>query len=130
MTLGQIFFELRATQVENCKFLLSQGQNTLKILKIYTRKYTGAQLHMLSSILVRLHNSRSNTFLVTCDTSWKLEILNKSRAVTLKILKISTRKYTGAQLHMLSNILVRFHDSRSNTFFYYVRHKLKIGNFY
>jgi hypothetical protein len=26
MTLGQILFELRATKVENCKCLLSQGQ--------------------------------------------------------------------------------------------------------
>jgi Tfp pilus assembly protein PilO len=39
-----------------------------------------------------------------------------SRAITLKTLKISRRKYPGAQQHMLINIPVKFHDSRSNTF--------------
>jgi hypothetical protein len=37
-------------------------------------------------------------------------------AITLKILKISRRKYPGAQLHMLIKIHVKFHDFRSNTF--------------
>jgi hypothetical protein len=37
-------------------------------------------------------------------------------AITLKILKISTRKYPGAQLHMLINIPVRSQDSRLKLF--------------
>jgi hypothetical protein len=89
---------------------------TQKILKISRQKYPGAQLHILINIPVKFHDSRSNTFWVTCDTSWKLQNFTKSRAITLKILKISWRKYPGAQLHMLINIPVKFHDSRSNTF--------------
>jgi hypothetical protein len=85
-------------------------------LKISTLKYQGAQFYMPSNILVWFHDSRSNILWVSCNTSWKLQIFTKSRAITLKILKISTRKYPTAQLNMLSNILVRFHDSRSNTF--------------
>jgi hypothetical protein len=45
-----------------------------------------------------------------------LQIFTKSRAITLKILFKTTRKYPGAQQHMLINIPVKFHDSRSNTF--------------
>jgi hypothetical protein len=78
---------------------------------------------MLINIPVKFHDFRSNTFRVmcdtswvTCDTSWKLQMFTKSRAITLKILHKSTRKYPGAQLHMLINIPVNFHDSRSNTF--------------
>jgi hypothetical protein len=78
------------------------------------RKYQGAQLHMLINIPVKFHDSRSNTFWVTCDTSWKLQNFTKSRAITLKIIKKSRWKYPGAQLHMLINIPVKFHDSRSN----------------
>jgi hypothetical protein len=89
---------------------------TLKILNKYRRKYPSAQLHMLINIPVKFHDSRSNTFLVTCDTSWKLQIFTMSRAITLKILNKSTQKYPGAQLHMLINIPAKFHDSRSNTF--------------
>jgi hypothetical protein len=37
-------------------------------------------------------------------------------AITLKIPNVSTLKYPGAQLHMLINISVKFHDFRSNTF--------------
>jgi hypothetical protein len=51
-----------------------------------------------------------------CDTSWKLQIFTKARAITHLILNKSTWNYPGAQLHMLSNIPVKFHDSRSNTF--------------
>jgi hypothetical protein len=89
---------------------------TLKILNISTQKYPGAQLHMLINIPVRFHDSRSNIFWVMCDTSWKLEIFTNSREITLEIQNISTWKYPGAQLHMLINIPVRFHDSRSNIF--------------
>jgi hypothetical protein len=59
---------------------------TLRILNKSTRKYTGAHLHILINIPVKFHDSRSNTFWVTCDTSWKLQIFTKSRAITLKIL--------------------------------------------
>jgi hypothetical protein len=76
----------------------------------------GAQLHIVNSIHVRFHDSRSNTFRVTCDTSWKLQMFIKSMATTLKILNKSTWKYPAAQLHMLINIPVKFHYSRSNTF--------------
>jgi hypothetical protein len=94
MTLCQIPFELRATQVENCNF--------------FTKK--------MVNISVKFHDPRSNTFWATCDTSWKLQIFNKSRAITLTKQNKSTSKTTSVQLHMLSNIPVRFHDSRSNTF--------------
>jgi hypothetical protein len=66
---------------------------TLKILNISTQKYPGAQLHMLINIPVRFNDSRSNIFWVTCHTSWKLQIFTQSRAITLKILNISTWKY-------------------------------------
>jgi hypothetical protein len=67
MTLGQILFELHATQVENCKFILSQG-NYSKILNKSTQKYPGAQLHMLINIPIKFHDSRSITLLFTRDT--------------------------------------------------------------
>jgi hypothetical protein len=89
---------------------------TLTILNKSRRKYPGAQLHMLINIPVKFYDSRSNTFWITCDTSWKLQNFIKSRAITLKILEISRRKYRGAKLHMLINIPVKFHDSRSDTF--------------
>jgi hypothetical protein len=63
---------------------------TLKILNISTQKYPGAQQHMLINILVRFYDSKSNSFLVTSDTSCKLQIFTKSRAITLNILTIST----------------------------------------
>jgi hypothetical protein len=46
----------------------------------------------------------------------KIAKFYKPRAITLKILNKSTQKYRGGQLHMLINIPVKFHDSRSNTF--------------
>jgi hypothetical protein len=98
------------------KILTNSRAITLKILNISTQKYPSAQLHMLINIPVRFYDSRSNIFWVMCDTSWKLQIYTKSRAITLKLLKISSRKYPVAQLHMLINIPVRFHDSRSITF--------------
>jgi hypothetical protein len=39
MILGQTFFELCATQVDNDKILLSQGNNTINK---FTRKHPGA----------------------------------------------------------------------------------------
>jgi hypothetical protein len=60
----------------------------------------------LGQIRVELHATQVEN----CD------FFTKSRAITLKILNISTGKYPGAQQHMLINISVRFHDSRSNTF--------------
>jgi hypothetical protein len=71
---------------------------------------------MLINIPVKFHDSMPNSFWVTCDTSWKLQIFNKSRAITLKILNKSTRKYRCAQLHIQFNTPIKFHDSRSNTF--------------
>jgi hypothetical protein len=116
MTLGHILFDLHATQVENWNFFTKSRAITLKILKKSRRKYPGAQLHMLINIPVKFHDSRSNIFWVTCDTSWKLQNFTKSRAITLKIQLISRRKYPCAHLHMLINIPVKFHDSRLNTF--------------
>jgi hypothetical protein len=71
---------------------------------------------MLINIPVKFNDPRTNPFSAMCDTSWKLQIFTKSRAINLTKQKKCTWKYTGAQLHMLSNIPVKFHDSRSNTF--------------
>jgi hypothetical protein len=94
-------------------FTKSRAITKKKELNKSTQKYTGAQLHMLINISVKYHDSRSNMFWVTCDTSWKLQTLTKSRAITLKILNKSTWKYPGAHA---DNISIKFHDSRSNTF--------------
>jgi hypothetical protein len=51
-----------------------------------------------------------------CDTSWKLQIFTKSRAITLTKHKQSTTETPGAQPHILSNIPVKFHDVKSHTF--------------
>jgi hypothetical protein len=88
------------------------GSGELKIQKISTQKYPGAQLHVLSNNFIRFHDSRSNTFLVTCDTSWKLKVKGNNYKNT----KYIHMKIPGAQLHMLIKIPVRFHDSRSITF--------------
>jgi hypothetical protein len=101
----------------------------LKILNKSRRKYPGAQVHMLINIHVKFHDSRSNTFWVTCDTSWKLQNFTKSWAITLTILQLSRRKYPGVQLHMLINIPVKFHDSRSNTFWVTCDTSWKLQNF-
>jgi hypothetical protein len=76
----------------------------------------GAQLHMLINIPTQFHDSWSNTFWVTCDTSWKLQIFTKLREITLTKQNKSTCETPGAQLHMLINIPLQFHDSWSNTF--------------
>jgi hypothetical protein len=59
--LGQILFEPRAAQVEECKFLKSRAI-TLTKQKNSTSKTPGAKLHMLSNIPVKFHDSRSKTF--------------------------------------------------------------------
>jgi RNase H-fold protein (predicted Holliday junction resolvase) len=81
-----------------------------------TSETPGAQLHMLSNIPVKFHDARWNTFWAMCNTNWKLQIFTKLRTISLQILNKSTQKYPGAQLHMLINIPVKFHDPRSNTF--------------
>ena len=48
--------------------------------------------------------------------SLKIAIFIKSRAITKPIISESTRETPGAQLHMLTNIPVKFHDCRPNTF--------------
>jgi hypothetical protein len=116
MTLGQIIVLVTCDTSWKLEIFTKSRAITLRILNISKWKYPGAQLHMLINIPVRFHDSRSNIFWVTCYTSWKLQKFTKSRAITLKMLKIFTWKYPGAQLHMLTNILVSFHDSRSNTF--------------
>jgi hypothetical protein len=58
-----------------------------------TKKYPGAQLHMLNNIPDRFHDSRSNSFLSYVRR--KLKIFFTSRAITLKILNISAWKYPG-----------------------------------
>jgi hypothetical protein len=57
-------------------------------------------------------------------------VFTKSRAITLQILDKSTSEIQDAQLHMLTNIPVKFHDFRLNTFWGYTQHKLKIANFH
>jgi hypothetical protein len=89
---------------------------TLQILNKSNKKYPGAQLYMLINIHVKFHDPRSNSFWATCDTSWKLQLFTKSMAIILtKQKKKSTNETPDAPLHMLSNIPVKFHDSRSNT---------------
>jgi hypothetical protein len=82
---------------------------------------------MLSNLPVRFNDSMSNPFWVTCDTNWKLQNFTKSRAITLKIPR---RKYPCAQLHMLINIPVQFHDSRSNDFWVTCDTSWKLQKFY
>ena len=76
----------------------------------------GAQPHMLINIHVKILDSKSNTFGATLHTSYKVAILTKSRTITLSLLNESKHETPGAQLHMLTNIYVKFHDSKSNTF--------------
>jgi hypothetical protein len=77
---------------------------------------------MLINIPVKCYDSRSNTFELHATQVENCKIFTKSRAITLKILKIFRQKYPGAQLHMLINIPVTFHDS-GKYFLSYVRHK-------
>jgi hypothetical protein len=48
---------------------------TLQKLDKFLSETPGAQLHILSNIPVRFHDSMSNPFWVTWDTSWKLQNL-------------------------------------------------------
>ena len=45
-----------------------------------------------------------------------MPILTKSRAITQSLINLSKCETPGAQLHMMTNIPVKFHDTRSNTF--------------
>jgi hypothetical protein len=45
----------------------------------------------------------------------KLQILTKTRAITLQTMNKSTRKTPGVQLYKLINISVKFQDFRINT---------------
>jgi small-conductance mechanosensitive channel len=51
--------------------------------------------------------------------------LSESRAETLQILNKSTHKHPGAQLHMLANIPIKFHDSVDQILLSYVRHNMR-----
>jgi hypothetical protein len=77
---------------------------------------SSTELYILSNIPERFHCFRYLLFLITCNTSWKLQNFTKSRAITLLKQYESTSETSGGQLQMLINIPVRFHDSRSNTF--------------
>jgi hypothetical protein len=105
-------------KLKNTRITLTQYYRSI-------RKTLGAKFHMLIYISVKFHDSRSNTFWVTCDTS----CFTMSRTISLKILNIFTRKYPGAQLHMLINIPVKFHDY-CKYFLSYMSHNLKIAYFY
>ena len=61
---------------------------------------TNAKRHMLTDIPIKFHDYSSNTL----DTTCKLPILTKSRAITLQLLNKSRHETPGAQLHMLTNI--------------------------
>ena len=102
--------KLKITNFDRVKS--NNSPNTALILK----QTPCAQLHMLTNINVNFHDSRSNTFGAMLDTSSKVTILTKSRAINLSLLNGSNREPLGAQLHMLINIPVNFQDSRSNTF--------------
>jgi hypothetical protein len=81
---------------------------TLKIFYKSTQKYPGSKLHMLINIPVKFHDSRSNLLWVTCDTSWKLQIFTKSRALLYKYwinpqAKPKVHNYTCCSFHSTSN---------------------------
>jgi polyribonucleotide nucleotidyltransferase len=53
----------------------------------------------------------------------------KLRAITQEILEKSSSQTLGAKLHMLTNIPVKFHDSRLNTFWATHDTNWKLQNF-
>ena len=89
---------------------------TLSLLNWSECDTPGAQLDMLTNISVKFQDTKSNTFGAMLHTSWKVQIFTNSRAITLSLQNGSERKTPGAQLHMLTNIYVKFQDSRSNSF--------------
>jgi hypothetical protein len=97
MTPGQIFLVYKK---EIAKFSKSRAI-TLTKQKKSTSKTPGAQLHVLSNIPVKFHDSRSKPFKLCATQVENLQISHEN---------------TRAQLHMLNNIPVKFHDSRSNIF--------------
>jgi hypothetical protein len=88
---------------------------TLHILNKSTSKPPGVQLYMLTNISIKFYDSRSYAFCGMHDTSWKLQILIYSKAITLQILNKSTIEIPGAPTHMLTNISVKFSWLGSNT---------------
>jgi hypothetical protein len=73
---------------------------------------------MLINIPIKIHDSRSNKFLSYMRYKLKIANFYFIKANNSKILNKTTQKYQGAQQHMLINIPVKFHDSRSNTFWF------------
>jgi hypothetical protein len=69
---------------------------------------------MLIIIPVKLVDSNSNT--QGTITKHNEIVFTKSREITLQILDKSTSKTKGAQLHMMTNIPVKFHNSRLKPF--------------
>jgi hypothetical protein len=69
------------------------------------------------NIPVKFDDSMASTVLTTRDNSWKLQMFTKSWAISLQILHRSTSEIIGAQIHMVTIIPVRFHDSRPIMFF-------------
>ena len=51
-----------------------------------------------------------------CTQAEKVPISTKSRAITLSLLNESKRETPDAKLHIMTNIPIKFHDSRSSTF--------------
>jgi hypothetical protein len=112
----KFFFSYAWTSWKLQIFTKSRAITLKKKQNKVTSESTGAQLHKLSNIPLTFHEPRSNSFWATCDTSWKLQIFTKSRAITLTKQNKFTSETPGTQRHMLSNILVKFNDSRLNTF--------------
>jgi hypothetical protein len=82
-----------------------------------TSKIPGVKLNMLINNPVKFLDPGTKTPSELCAT----QVVNctyfiKSRAITMTKHNKFTNKTPGAQLHMLSNIPVKFHDSVSNTF--------------
>lgn len=65
MTLAFILWELKLHRFKNATFCKIRDYNSNKFASNYTR----AQVHLLTSILRKFHNSSSYTFEVTCDTN-------------------------------------------------------------
>ena len=61
------------------------------------------------------HDLSTDNFSITQNIVWKLPIFTKSMEINLSLLKKYTSKTLDAQLHMLPNIPVKFHNYGSNT---------------
>jgi hypothetical protein len=78
--------------------------------------YPGAQLHMLIIIPVKFHDLMSNIFMLLATQVENCKILLSKGQYLRQNKNKSTGETLGAQLRMLINIPVKFHDSRSTTF--------------